>query len=115
MMTYYRITGILLLALMVVQLTGINCIDKDDIPFSDDVEQSLALIHTTQTTSIDGVDNHDDEDTSLPHGCPCHFQFIPNPSIVSTGTSVGLAQLLSSYDRMASILPQRISKPPRLL
>ncbi len=115
MKVYHKITGIFLLALIVVQLTGINCIDKGDIPFSGDLEYGVTLIHASQSASIDNANNHADSDTSIFDGCPCHFQFIPNPVLASTGISVGLVQFLPAYRQSANLLPGGISKPPRLV
>ena len=112
---YHKITGIFLLALVVIQLTGVNCIDKDDIPFSDNLEQSLAVIHAGEPASIDDTTNHTDDGSTVLHECPCHFHFLPNPALVKAELVAEVVQNIPSYTNHISLLPRGISKPPRLV
>ncbi len=115
MKAYHKITGLFLLMLIVFQLTGINCVDRDDMPFSDHVELSLAIIHAGEPTSIDNTTNHTDDGSSVLHECPCHFHFIPNPALVKAELVAEVVQNTPSYRNHISLIPGEISKPPRLV
>lgn len=103
-----------MLVLMAVQLTGLNCVGADDIPFSPDPEKSIAIAHCTEEPSIDDATAHHTDDGAKFHACPCHFQFIHTPLVASVDSHIELMQPVLRGSHFLRLLSQNISKPPRL-